>query len=228
MPASGPDHEAIPAATVILVRDGIEGVEALMLHRNDRGAFGGMWVFPGGRIDPGDLEPDHDEEAAARRGAVRETLEEAGLVIDADSLVAFSHWLPPPVAPKRFATWIFLGRAPEGDVVVDGGEIHNHDWVRPADAIARRDAGEIELAPPTWVSLWQLSSAGDVDTALAKARASEPERFETHMAKDGDALAAVWRGDVAYDDGDLARPGARHRLYLAADGWRYERTGTDG
>jgi 8-oxo-dGTP pyrophosphatase MutT (NUDIX family) len=221
---TGPEFEAIPAATVILLRDGADGVEALMLHRSDRGAFGGMWVFPGGRIDPADLEPDHDERAAARRGAVRETLEEAALVIRADDLVEFSHWVPPPVAPKRFSTWIFVARAPETDVTVDGREIHDHDWIRPADAIARRDAGEIDLAPPTWVSLWRLSSAATVDEALAAARATEPERFETHIHKLDDDLAAVWPGDTAYDDGDLAAPGPRHRLWMLPDGWRYERT----
>jgi 8-oxo-dGTP pyrophosphatase MutT (NUDIX family) len=224
LPDSGPAYEAIPAATVILLRDGDDGVEALMLHRNDRGAFGGMWVFPGGRVDPADLEPDHDERAAARRGAVRETLEEAGLVIGADDLVEFSHWVPPPVAPKRFATWIFVARAPETDVTVDGSEIHDHDWVRPADAIARRDAGEIELAPPTWVSLWRLSPAATVDEALAAARATEAERFETHIGKLDDDMAAMWQGDAGYDDGDLAKAGARHRLWMLPTGWRYERS----
>ena len=38
----------IPAATAIVVRDGDEGIEALMLRRNSKLAFaGGMWVFPG-------------------------------------------------------------------------------------------------------------------------------------------------------------------------------------
>jgi 8-oxo-dGTP pyrophosphatase MutT (NUDIX family) len=224
MPQSGPEHKAIPAATVILLRDAPAGLEALMLHRNDRGAFGGMWVFPGGRVDPGDLDPDGDELSGARRGAVRETLEEAGLVIDIDDLVTVSHWVPPPIALKRFSTWIFVARAPATDVTVDGSEIHDHDWVRPADAIARRDAGEIELAPPTWVSLWHLAGAANVDEALAAARATEPERFETHLAKTDEGPAAVWRGDAAYEDGDATKPGPRHRLLMLPDGWRYERS----
>jgi 8-oxo-dGTP pyrophosphatase MutT (NUDIX family) len=224
MSAAGPEFEAVPAATVILLRDGPDGIEALMLHRNDRGAFGGMWVFPGGRVDPADLEPDHDERAAARRGAVRETMEEAGLVVSAEDLVEFSHWLPPPVAPKRFSTWIFVARAPETDVTVDGSEIHDHDWIRPADAIARRDAGEIDLAPPTWVSLWRLSSAATVDEALLTARGTGPEWFETHLHKLGDDLAAVWLGDAAYESGELSAAGPRHRLWMVPKGWRYERS----
>src|SRR3954467_4532025 len=99
--------EPIAAATVILARDTKRGPEVLMLRRNSKIAFGGMWVFPGGRVDPADLDgvPAHDEVAAARRAAVRETHEEAGLVVAEDGLVVFSHWVPPAGVPVRFSTW---------------------------------------------------------------------------------------------------------------------------
>src|SRR3546814_18937094 len=84
---------AIPAATVVLLRDGDEGLETLMLHRTSKVAFGGMWVFPGGRVDPEDRRPDDpDEEAAARRAAAREAMEECELPGAAEDVVAFSHW----------------------------------------------------------------------------------------------------------------------------------------
>src|SRR4051812_33976979 len=165
-----------------------------MLRRNARGAFGGMWVFPGGRIDP----DDGVEEEGARRAAARETLEEASLVIDPSVLVPFAHWTPPAVAPKRFATWFFLAPAPSGDVEVDGHEIHDHLWVAPAEAMRRRDAGEIELAPPTFVTLHKLSLSTDVAAAMADAAAMPIEFFTTQIVKSpsGD-LCAVWHGDVA-------------------------------
>ena len=72
-----------------------------MLKKNSKLAFGGMWVFPGGRIDDADREGVPDIEAAARRAAVREALEEAALVVDEDSLAFISHWTPPGLAPKR-------------------------------------------------------------------------------------------------------------------------------
>ena len=52
---------AIAAATVVVVRDardGSGGVEALLLRRNATGTFGGLWVFPGGRVDRDDADPD--------------------------------------------------------------------------------------------------------------------------------------------------------------------------
>ena len=43
------------AATVMLVRDGVDGVEVFMLRRNLNSDFvGGAYVFPGGGVDAGD------------------------------------------------------------------------------------------------------------------------------------------------------------------------------
>ena len=46
--------EPIDAATVVVARDSTEGLEVLMLRRNSKIYFGGMWVFPGGKVDPAD------------------------------------------------------------------------------------------------------------------------------------------------------------------------------
>jgi 8-oxo-dGTP pyrophosphatase MutT (NUDIX family) len=211
-----------PAATVVVVRDGPDGPEVLMLRRNSKLAFGGMWVFPGGRVDPGDADPGGELEAA-RRAAVRETEEEAGLHLDAAALVPLSHWIPPAQAPRRYATWFFLAPAPLADLVtIDGGEIHEHGWLRPADALAQHASGHIELAPPTWVTLQSLSGAASVADALAEAGARDPLRYATHMAVSDGGPVALWDGDAGYSDGDVSRPGARHRLWMRPGGWRYE------
>ncbi|WP_294251714.1 NUDIX domain-containing protein [uncultured Sphingomonas sp.] len=76
--------EAIPAATVVVMRDVAGGPpELLMVERSRAMAFaGGALVFPGGRIDPGDhLLTDSHDDAAARVAAIRETIEEAGLAL---------------------------------------------------------------------------------------------------------------------------------------------------
>jgi 8-oxo-dGTP pyrophosphatase MutT (NUDIX family) len=101
----------IPAATVVLVRDGDSAVEVLMLRKNSKITFGGMWVFPGGKIDaadyPGGEVSSDNIDAAARAAAVRETQEEAGITVDAQDYEFLSHWTPPPGQQKRFATWFF-------------------------------------------------------------------------------------------------------------------------
>ncbi|MFE8583276.1 NUDIX hydrolase [Sphingomonas sp. NCPPB 2930] len=82
--------DAIPAATLILMREGAETgdpPEILMIERGAALAFlGGAMVFPGGRVDPGDramvVAADVDpEDSAARIAAIRETIEEVGLVV---------------------------------------------------------------------------------------------------------------------------------------------------
>lgn len=88
------DAPAIPAATLVIFRHAADGgpPELLMVQRSREMRFaGGAAVFPGGRVDPADhtlaaaLEPaapaERLEEVAARIAAVRETLEETGLVI---------------------------------------------------------------------------------------------------------------------------------------------------
>lgn len=81
------DEQAIPAATVIVMRERGGLPELLMVERAAAMAFaGGALVFPGGRLDPGDVAlaaalPGDAEDNAARIAAIRETLEEAGVVI---------------------------------------------------------------------------------------------------------------------------------------------------
>ena len=223
---SDPDRPLIPAATVVPLRDTPDGIETLLVRRNSKVFFGGMWVFPGGKVDPDDVDPHlpDDPLAAARRAAAREAKEEADLEVAASDLVRLSHWVPPGLIPKRFATWFFLTRAPDGDVVIDGGEIHDHAWWRPEDALARRERLEIELLPPTFVTLHDLSAHATVDEALAWAAGRDPDFYATRIYSDTEGSVAVWNGDAAYEDGHLERSGPRNRLAMTDTGWRLLRT----
>ena len=94
------------AATVVLLRDGRDGLEAYLQRRPPGMGFaGGVWVFPGGRVDAADRDPAVEASwagpspaawaerlglaVAEARGhlvaACRETLEEAGLLLAAPS-----------------------------------------------------------------------------------------------------------------------------------------------
>jgi 8-oxo-dGTP pyrophosphatase MutT (NUDIX family) len=95
---------ARPAATIVLMRDGREGMEVLLLRRNRNAGFvPGAYVFPGGRVDGSDagervtdyldgldgptaarrLElPDGDPPALAYYlAALREAFEETGILV---------------------------------------------------------------------------------------------------------------------------------------------------
>ena len=216
---------AIPAATVVVLRDGPEGVESLMLRKNSRIAFGGMWVFPGGRIDDDDYDSSGDMITAARNAAAREAREEAAISLDAASLVHFSYWMPPPIAPKRFATWFFAAEAPAEEVRIDDGEITHHEWMTPAGAMQRRDAGEIELIAPTWVTLHTLGGYSTVAGALDGLGRRRPRRYEPRLGTGEHGPVSMWYGDAGYATGDASVPGPRHRLEMTPDGYLFDESG---
>jgi 8-oxo-dGTP pyrophosphatase MutT (NUDIX family) len=216
----------IPAATVVLLRDGNDGPEVLMLRKNSKITFGGMWVFPGGKIDPEDHLPPGDPEAAARNAAAREAAEEANVSLNPDDFVWFAHWTPPPGPQKRFATWFFAAHADAAtDVNIDDGEIQDHAWIRPSDALARHDAGEIDIVPPTWVTLYHLSRYQPSAAVIEHFRANTAKTYSTRVAKAADGTrVAMWHGDAGYGTWDADVAGDRHRLVLMKDGFVFENT----
>jgi 8-oxo-dGTP pyrophosphatase MutT (NUDIX family) len=90
MAESKPIH---PAATVLLLRDGQQGLEVFMVERHDEIDFmAGALVFPGGKVDEADREPRlrscaagaeeiSDTALATRAAVIREAFEEAGVLL---------------------------------------------------------------------------------------------------------------------------------------------------
>lgn len=211
---------AIPAATVVVCRDGDRGLDVVMLRRNGDISFGGMWVFPGGRVD--DADHDADELVAARRAAVREAYEEAALVLDPDALVPFAHWVPPPDTPKRFSTWFFVTSVEEQRALtIDGSEIHEACWIGVDDALRKAALREIAVVAPTWVTLRTLVHFATAHEAVTALGSVSPASYSTRIAQADGRRVALWDGDVAYPGGELDVPGPRRRLEMHDDGWTF-------
>lgn len=213
-----------PASTVVLLRDGDDGLETLLLKRNKALAFaGGFWVFPGGSLDADDLAAaDGDEEGAARIAAAREAMEECGQRPEPEDMVLLSHWTTPEMQRKRFSTWIYA--APlrcEEDVVIDGGEIHDSRWLPVQLALVQHRAGELAILPPTWISLMRLSHYASVDEAIAGERASPTPQVLPVLTRFDGGLVSLYRGDAGYELGDPECPGPRHRAYMRDGVWSY-------
>lgn len=102
------DVPLLEAATILLMRDTAGGIEVLMMLRNIRSDFvGGAYVFPGGGIDAADGDDvhrercrviPHDRELVPRIAAVRESFEEAGVLLAVDSV---GDW----ASPTKIAAW---------------------------------------------------------------------------------------------------------------------------
>ena len=169
------------AATVMVVRDGADGLEVLMLRRSLASTFvGGAYVFPGGMVDPHDRDPavaarcdgltpsEADEALAMSDGmaswiaAVRECFEEAGVLLAHDRSGAVVS-LADPDDVARFdayrravhaGTTTLLDVLEAEDLRIAADRIHywGH-WVTPVGPPRRYDTRFfVCAAPPEQVS----------------------------------------------------------------------------
>ena len=182
----------IPAATVILIREHEGQLQTLMLRRNRAlKAFGGAWVFPGGRVDKLDAE-GQGETVRAKAAAIRETMEETGLDISGADMATLSCWIPPVQEKRRFSTRFFIAPAPDAPVIIDEGEIHDYQWVCPKQVIKAAPNPDMIIMPPTYVSLFELSQFSSIGDALAGIAQQDDEVFETRFARTGCGVTALW------------------------------------
>jgi 8-oxo-dGTP pyrophosphatase MutT (NUDIX family) len=133
--------DAIPAATLILVRDRPGGPpELLMVERAGGMAFAaGAWVFPGGRIDDADRQLGNmtgiDPAAVA---ALRETLEETAVPVGLSP--------SPDAATARALQDVLIADKPFAEVLTQNGLMLEADavtqfarWVPKFHAVRRFD-----------------------------------------------------------------------------------------
>lgn len=191
-----------PAAAVILLRRGgrhaDRGLELLLLKRSDESSFmPGVWVFPGGAVDP----EDGDGERAFRACAVRELAEEAGVELDDGAeLLLFSHWITPEVVPVRFDTRFFLALAPPHSAPrPDRTETTEAAWWRPGDALEAHGKGELDLAFPTVRQLESLRPYSSSDEALEAARGMRVQPILPKVVGEGDERRVVLPGEPGYE-----------------------------
>jgi 8-oxo-dGTP pyrophosphatase MutT (NUDIX family) len=188
-----------PAATVILLRGGGEGLEVLLVRRNPEARFmGGAWVFPGGAVD----RSEGDGQDPLRAAAIRELSEEAGIAIsDREQLVPFARWITPAQVKIRFDTWFYLAPAPVGaQATVDGSEIVDARWYQPAVALEESRHGELFLVFPTIKQLEQLSSFASADELIAHARGRQVLPVQPRVLMSGETARIVLPGEPGYED----------------------------
>ncbi len=175
-----PDPLSVPvrdAATVMLVRDGEDGLEVCLMQRNlDSDFVGGAMVFPGGGLDPADSSPaayarcaGRDDAGASRLldvpadglaywvAVVRESFEEAGVL-----LARTASGGPVDLGDPALAARCRVHRSAvdsggrtltevleEEDLYVAAGDIHYFSrWITPLGAPRRYDTRFFVAAAP--------------------------------------------------------------------------------
>ena len=145
-------------------------------------------------------------------------------------MVQISHWTTPVVEPKRFHTWFFVAQAPVSpSVAIDGGEIHDYQWIAVEDAIRQHESGTMGLYPPTIMTLRSLRGYLRAEDALIGIAARDAFHVLPVFADSADPVQVLFEGDAGYPSGDANAPGARHRAQLIDGCWHYvfETTGED-
>lgn len=215
---------AHPAATIVLLRPAENGFEVLLLLRAKEIKFAGAnWVFPGGRIELSDSSSDDRYTLeAAKVAAARECQEEAGLELSSESMIYYSHWTTPTSAKKRFATWFFLDVVTDDQPVqIDDGEIVEHQWIRPEQALNLHESGALKIMPPTYLTLLELAKHNDIDEALQFAANREVPQMLPISAKIEESFCSLYPGDIAYESADTSKEGPKHRIIFHTSGWEY-------
>jgi 8-oxo-dGTP pyrophosphatase MutT (NUDIX family) len=119
--------------------------------------------------------------------SLTELLDRRGLVLRADLLAPWAHWITPEFEPRRYDTRFFVALLPVGQRTRDvSGEADAVRWVRPAEALAAVDAGTIRMLPPTYVTLSQVAEYGSPNEALAGASEREIRTVQPGVRLDGD------------------------------------------
>src|SRR5206468_11164267 len=92
------------------------------------------------------------------------------LVLRADLLRPWAHWITPEVEPKRFDTRFFVAALPTGQRTREFGEEADRvEWIAPGTAVDRWKAGEMRVMPPTLITLAELAEFKTVAETLAGA-----------------------------------------------------------
>jgi len=188
--------ETLPrqAASIIVVRGGPRTLEVLLVRRTPEARFmGGVWVFPGGAVDPGEDELE---------AGLRELQEEAGIDgIDPASLVRFSRWITPVEVKIRYDTHFFIAPAgDEAEAVIDGNEIVDHGWFTPRGALDAFEDGELLLVFPTIKHLEQLEPFPSADDLLARTRGREVVPVLPRVVVSGETARVLLPGEPGYDE----------------------------
>ena len=154
-------------------------------------------------------DPVVKERFAGHRAAVDggerrlvDVCEQEPLQLAVDRIHYFSHWITPVGPPRRYDTRFFVAAAPPEQVPLhDDRETIANLWVRPADALALHEKGELDLIFPTIKNLEAIARFGSSAELLdAAAAVEEVPTILPRIAADEHGVRILLPGDPGYDD----------------------------
>lgn len=155
--------------------------------------------------DAGSVVSDTRPYADARQALVDRELSlagflaDAGLMLRADLLRPWAHWVTPEAERRRFDTRFFLAAVPEGQRA-DGAtsEASDAGWHSPTEALDDWKQGRRGLLPPTWTTLAELEECASLADAMRRERTITT--LMPRVVRDGGVLRIVVNGDPGYEE----------------------------
>ena len=159
--------------------------------------------------ETGFLLTDHPVPSADADRARRELLSEATSFTDIVEKLNISfrnlhvayigRWVTPENLSHRYDTHFFLTEAPGDDPELTG-ELIEHTWLAPSEAVRRFETGELPLLFPTRRTLEDLARFGALDEAIGAYSDQEVEPVLPRLLVKGDSVVPVLPGDPGFEE----------------------------
>jgi 8-oxo-dGTP pyrophosphatase MutT (NUDIX family) len=130
-----------------------------------------------GFVGRSDFERLGEQRRALNAGELRfvDMMRGAGLRVNLRGVAYLAHWITPDGLPRRYDTRFFVVLAPSGQRAThDAGETVADLWIRPRDALAAHDRGEIDIMVPTRRTLGAIAHFGEAHEVISYARSLGP------------------------------------------------------
>lgn len=144
-----------------------------------------------------DMEQARDDLEEGRIG-FGEFLTSRGLVLRADLLGAWAHWITPDFEPRRYDTRFFVAALPHGQRVgAISREADHATWAPLHEVLTAIDAGEAAMMPPTSATCRAVAQH-TADTVVAAAEGRDFETIEPRLIQaDGDLFLETDLGETS-------------------------------
>jgi 8-oxo-dGTP pyrophosphatase MutT (NUDIX family) len=127
--------------------------------------------------------------------AFTDFLARRGLMLQAELLRPWAHWITPVFEERRYDTRFFVAALPAGQQArFVGGEADRVVWARPADAAEGYARGELAMLPPTIATLRELAPYATIAQILAAADQRTIVPITPRAVVDGDEVRLVVQG----------------------------------
>lgn len=136
-------------------------------------------------------------------GVFVDALAQNDLRLDLSQIHEVARFITPLGSPRRYDTRFFVAAAPEGQTAShDEEEVVEHRWIRPSDAMALFQAGELPMMSVTYRMICCLARYANVAEVLAAGAARRPQQRVRVHDPDG-VYEVVLPGDPGYETASL-------------------------